>query len=88
MNLKHISEVVEDRLKKIEELKNTIRVTDKYFIFYFNGMDQYEIAISDCDTPEKLIPWIFHLTEKSWMSVDLLRHFIRVASNKSNISIR
>ncbi|MBE8597879.1 hypothetical protein [Xenorhabdus sp. BG5] len=87
MNLRHISEAIEERQKIMEELNSILRITDKHFIFHFNGMDQYEIPVSDCNTPEKLLSWVFHLTEKRWMSVDLLRHFIRAASHKSKISI-
>lgn len=75
---------------KYEELSKILTVDGSHFVFRLSDdeIDQYEIRIQSCDTAEKLISWVFHLTEKQWMTVDLLRYFIQVASKKSNINIR
>lgn len=36
----------------------------------------YDIALSRITTPEELLTWVHHLTEKNWMDAQSLRHFI------------
>ncbi|EMF4673503.1 hypothetical protein ACN1OJ_004125 [Providencia stuartii] len=76
-------------IDKLNALNATLKVDKTHFVFKHGDtdLDEYEILISSCDTAEKLVTWIFHLTEKSWMNIELLRHFIRVASKQSNINI-
>ncbi len=75
---------------KYEELSKILTVEGNYFVFRLSDdeINNYEINIEVCNTAEKLISWVYHLTEKQWMTVDLLRYFIQVASKKSNINIR
>ena len=37
----------------------------------------YHIEWVRLDTKEKLLGWVYHLTEKSWMDTTKLRHFIQ-----------
>ena len=37
----------------------------------------YPIEWVRLDTKEKLLGWVYHLTEKSWMDTTKLRHFIQ-----------
>jgi hypothetical protein len=53
----------------------------------FHIADDYRILLSRCDTAEKLLGWIVHLTEKKWMTVPLLRHFIRLVSEHHGIDV-
>ncbi|MEX9792216.1 hypothetical protein [Morganella morganii] len=75
---------------KYEKLSKILTVDGNYFVFRLSDdeINNYEINIEACNTAEKLISWVYHLTEKQWMTVDLLRYFIQVASKKSNINIR
>lgn len=36
----------------------------------------YEIPLSDCDTPSKVVSWIAHLSEKSWVTPPMIGRFI------------
>lgn len=83
---KHISEGI----KAFTERKPLVTIDGNYLIINrFDGDDmEYEIAISECDTAAKLVNWMFHLTEKQWMTRELMREFIRVACHKSNIELR
>ncbi|EMM6942158.1 hypothetical protein RGI86_002217 [Morganella morganii] len=88
MSLKQINP---DEIKrKYEDLGRLLEVDNRHFIFHLDDeeIDLYEISRSTCNTPEQLLEWVFHLTEKRWMTMDLLRYFIQVASEKSNINIR
>ncbi|WP_258087551.1 hypothetical protein [Xenorhabdus bovienii] len=49
--------------------------------------NEYEIPLHDCDTSEKILWWTFHLSEKNWVTTDMLRRFIRLATVKAKIKI-
>ena len=40
---------------------------------------EYEIALSRCDTIEKILSWVTHLSSKKWMTIDVMSKFIRTA---------
>lgn len=44
---------------------------------------EYEIPLSDCSTPEKILRWVKHLSEKQWVTNSLLHRFIVVAQRHS-----
>ncbi len=39
----------------------------------------YKIVLKHCDTPEKVLDWVDHLCEKSWMTTRLIQQFVVVA---------
>jgi len=41
-----------------------------------NGPSDYEILFSRCNTPEKVLSWVRHLAEKSWVTCEHLTDFI------------
>jgi len=43
---------------------------------------KYEIELSRCNTPEKILSWAYHLTSKIWMNTDLIAKFIEVAAKQ------
>ncbi|MET3817291.1 hypothetical protein [Pantoea sp. UYEF8] len=47
----------------------------------------YDVAISDCNTPEKILSWVMHLSEKTWVTKDIIRQFIRVSAQASGLKI-
>lgn len=63
-----------------------VYIQNKHIII--NVTHEYNIGLNRCDTAEKLLHWIWHLTEKSWMTKDTMREFIEVACQESNIKIK
>lgn len=49
--------------------------------------EHYPIAFDDCDSAEKILSWILHLSEKTWVTTDLLRRFIEQASARINLDV-
>ena len=39
----------------------------------------YEIAIDRCDTEGKILSWVHHLNEKTWMTPEIINRFMEVA---------
>lgn len=50
------------------------------FVILNTGNSLYEISVDRIYSHEVLANWAFHLTEKIWMDMDMMREFLRVAS--------
>ncbi len=53
-----------------------------------NELADYNIALSRCDTPEKLLGWIRHLSKKTWLTMDMLDRFISEACHENKVEIQ
>lgn len=60
-----------------EELAKLVYVEDGHIVI--NVHYEYNVALNRCDTPEKLAAWAYHLTEKTWMTTEVMRRFMEVA---------
>lgn len=45
----------------------------------------YQIEFSRCNTPEKILSWVLQLTEKPWMTTEILNRFVELACQKHSI---
>jgi len=52
----------------------------------FLGIDGYDIKLDDCNNEKKILEWVDHLCEKSWVTTDMIRKFIRWTAGYHNIS--
>lgn len=77
--IKSMAELEADYKRHVAELHRICHIDRGYIVFKIGDDAEYEIALSRCDTYQKILWWTFHLTEKNWMTVPLLRHFIRLA---------
>lgn len=48
---------------------------------------EYNIALNRCDSLEKILGWATHLCEKTWMSLDVMERFIRLAARHHKLDI-
>jgi hypothetical protein len=71
--------------RHIERLNQQCYVDGDHIII--NPGFEYQIALNRCDTPEKLLSWIFHLSEKTWMTTEVLHKFIDLVVMTNNIPI-
>lgn len=46
---------------------------------YPGDTPNYDIALDRCNTPEKVLGWVYHLSEKTWITSDHIRAFIKMA---------
>lgn len=70
---------ISDTVKEYEaRMSKAVYIEDEHV--FINVKDEYNIALSRCDTREKLLEWVYHLTEKNWMSREVLRRFMEVAA--------
>jgi len=68
----------QDRLDKAVIIKKNCYILD-------NGA--YIIEMKRCNSASKLLGWIHHLSEKIWFDVKIMRRFITIVSENSNIEI-
>jgi len=52
------------------------------------GPFSYSISLDTCDTLEKVVDWILHLAEKSWVTTELIESFIELAIDTNKIPFR
>ena len=48
----------------------------------------YEIACSRANTPEKVLGWIMHLSDKRWMDTRLIKCFISTVESELNVKVQ
>ena len=71
----HLEQYMEHRA----ELAKKVYLEDG-FVVLNTGNTLYEISVDRIYSHEVLVNWAFHLTEKVWMDMDMMREFRRVAS--------
>ncbi|QJB69790.1 hypothetical protein [Parasphingorhabdus halotolerans] len=62
----------------VEVDETTITINVKY---------PYEIPISQCNSTDKLLAWIIHLTEKTWIAPKVLREFAYKAASAGDFDL-
>lgn len=70
--------ILRERLTKIvvDDTHLTIKVDEHY---------DYEIALDRIDSPAKILQWVIHLTEKTWMTTELMRQFVLAACTRAGV---
>ena len=58
-------------------LRKNCRLERKSIVLRAGGY-RYCIELSRCDTHEKLIEWVHHLNEKTWMTTQLMNRFLEL----------
>ncbi|EOM1107950.1 hypothetical protein IMR62_004782, partial [Escherichia coli] len=49
---------------------------------------EYNIPLSTCSTHQQILNWVWHLTEKTWMTQNVTRRFIEVACGYHKLDYR
>ena len=68
-----------------EKMASQVFIADGHIVI--NVEYEYNIDLQRCNTPEKLLHWIWHLTEKTWMTNDVMRRFIQIACKENKIEM-
>lgn len=76
----------DDLKRREEELQRQVFVADGHIVI--NVSYEYNIALNRCDSAEKLLHWIWHLTEKTWMTNEVMRRFIELACRENNVEMQ
>jgi len=68
---------IEKAKAHFKELNETIYPEGDLIIV--NVATRYEVPVEECSSYEGILNWTLQLSEKTWMSRELLRHFMLVA---------
>ena len=73
---------------QIERFNKEIRLHDDYvgLLIYGNGCD-YPIEHYRMDTPEKVLAWVLHLSEKGNVTTDHIRAFVLAAHQELGVKV-
>lgn len=86
-----IWEAAEEAAAARELLDKQVQVKDGCIVLNAtpdNTLANYNIELNRCDTPAKLLGWIQHLTEKSWLTMGMLDRFVSRASHENGIEVQ
>jgi hypothetical protein len=67
----------EDYKAYLAELDALCRIEDGEIVF-LNG--HYGISLGECDSYERILHWVYHLSPKSWVTTAILQRFILLAT--------
>lgn len=79
------NELMRKHLQRREELARIVTVKDG--VITINVAYEYHISLDRCRDFGEILNWVVHLTEKSWMTTDILRYFIKVACTQNDLEI-
>lgn len=77
-------------IQRENELSEIVVVDKTHIVINIPGdmIDgEYEISLDTCKTADQVLSWVFQLTEKSWMTRDILRRFIKEASHHAGVTL-
>jgi hypothetical protein len=49
--------------------------------------DYYDIQLSTCDTPAKILRWVYLLLQKRWFTIAINRRFIELACDAHGLEL-
>lgn len=81
---------VEKYIKGQAELDDLIQVDETHIVISLPNNEfeeKYEILRDSCKTGDQVVSWVFQLTEKNWITREMLRRFIKVASANAGIEL-
>ena len=64
--------------KQVQVVEGSIVINVEY---------EYVIELDRCDTHPKILAWVVHLCEKTWMTPDVLQRFVYLASNHHGLEL-
>jgi len=45
----------------------------------------YDIPLASCDTHERIVAWTIQLTDKTWMTAQIVNRFVKLALKAHNL---
>ena len=73
------------RMEKIISVKEGHIVIDQFELFGSGG--EYNIPLEQCSTPTEILGWVKHLSEKTWVTNDVMRRFVSIACEELGIDL-
>jgi len=68
--------VTDEDLKSAEKENAKLCKSNDTSVSLYDGGTWYEIDFERCDTHRKLVEWVYHLSEKDWVTGKHIRLFL------------
>lgn len=78
---------VKDAINELNVLEKNLFIEGDFIKINLGGNEPLCIQLDSCDTPEKILSRVMHLTEKTSMDSSMVHRFIFVASEHNYIPI-
>ena len=64
-------------------------VTERIDCFHIeDGIGGHEILFEECDSVERILKHVYHMSEKAWFNRKIAREFIPLAMKRINLSVQ
>lgn len=70
---------ITEMIRQLEQELPLVEYRDGEFVFYDERRSSYAFDADRCDTNAKLLEWIRHMTENSWVTGLHIQQFLQLA---------
>lgn len=85
MSLINKDNLVESIMEKEKILTEQVKIVDDYIVI--NVAYAYNIHLHTCRTAEDVLKWVLHLSDKTWITTEVIKRFIFIASREANLNL-
>jgi len=78
--------VIKEFFDNEEQLRKKVALDKRGNIVIDIG-SPYRIELSRCNTHEKIVDWVLHLSEKVWITPAIIQRFIELAAQENGLAI-
>lgn len=79
-------ETVNSIIEEEKKLSEQVQIIEGHIVI--NVAYEYNIPLNSCSTHQQILHWVWHLTEKTWMTQKVTRRFIEVACGYHKLEYR
>jgi hypothetical protein len=72
-------------LTDLERRRNLVTADEGCITIH--GPFEYEIELARCATAVAILQWVRHLSEKTWVTTEMIERFVDVASGRIGLDI-
>ncbi len=70
--------ILERVINDILDKQDQVKITDKAIVFTVENAS-YEIRLGQCNSHQRILYWVTHLLEKSWVTPQMVTSFVWLA---------
>lgn len=86
--LAEIHQIAKEHRAKMEKL---VFVDDGHIVIDLNELCgapiTYDIPLKQCETAEEILGWVWQLSEKTWLTTEVLRRFVAISTQHAGVNI-
>jgi hypothetical protein len=84
-DMKSMDELWEEMQAHDERLSKQVSIQDGYIVI--NVAYEYPIELARCDTHAKILAWVVQLTDKTWITPEVVQRFVYLAVQQHGLDL-